>query len=157
MPNKIFTKCHRGSNRSLSTQLFYVRVWWQSDYSLVKSKSIVVFFYLIAIWHNEFEQWKMISSIIKIVILLSKFIMGNSSFWTYSSCVQDSHWINGNGAPIKSWIQSTLPTFNSKDSPFSKIVGIHVTFQYQSIPRVDLIGWFSNNWKSTLSKSIFLY
>ena len=98
----------------------------------------------------------MISSIIKIVILLSKFIMGNSSFWTYSSCVQDSHWIHGNGAPIKSWTQSILPTFNSKDSPFSKIIGIHVTFQYQSIPRVDLIGWFSNNWKTTLSKSIFL-
>merc|ERR1712025_1313511 len=81
----------------------------------------------------------MILFIIKIIILLPTFIMGNSSFWTYSSCVQDSHWIHGNGAPIKSWIQSILPTFISKDSPFSKIVGIHVKFQYQSIPRVDLI------------------
>ena len=92
----------------------------------------------------------MILSIIKIIILLPTFIMVKSSFWTYSSCVQDSNWIYGNGAPIKSWIQSTIPTFNSNDSSFSKIVGIHVTFQYQSIPRVDLIGWFSNDWKTTL-------
>ena len=37
-----------------------------------------------------------------------------------------------------------VPTFNAKDSPNSHTIGIHITFQYQNTPRVDLIVRGSN-------------
>ena len=61
-------------------------------------------------------------------------------------CLLKDHnnWIEGSGAPIQSWIQSMVPTFNAKDNPNSHTIGIHIKFQYQNTPRVDLIVRGSN-------------
>jgi hypothetical protein len=73
-----------------------------------------------------------------IIQICSTAAQAKPDFWAYSSCNVETAWKTGYGPPIRSWINSLVPTFDTNDTTIKRSLASHFV-EVSNVLQVDLV------------------